>query len=106
MGPRRHDQKRRHGEDLPGLRRLGEPAEALGRHVVQPAAAGRSVAQPAVGRAGQLHAGPEEEDPHPPAQKTALLTSHVSTRERSFLTSDKSLYILRLTIIFWYFIHL
>lgn len=71
VGLRHHDPKRRHGEDLPRLRRQWEPAEALGRHVVQPAAAGRSVAQPAVGRAGQLHPGPEEEDP--PAQQTALL---------------------------------
>lgn len=69
LGPRRCDPKRRHREDLPGLRRRGEPAEALGRHVVQPAAASGSVAQPAVVRADQLHADSEEEDP--PCQQTA-----------------------------------
>ena len=63
LGPWRCDPKRRHREDLPGLRRWGEPAEALGRHVVQPAAPGGSVAQPAVVRADQLHADAEEEDP-------------------------------------------
>lgn len=77
VGPRRHDAERRHGEDLPGLRRLGEPAEALGRHVVQPAAARGPVAQPADGPAGQLHPGPEEEDP--PPQQDALLMDTLSS---------------------------
>lgn len=78
VGPRCHDPKRRHGEDLPGLRRLGEPAEALGRHVVIPAAAGRSVAQPAVGRAGQLHPNVEEEDT--PRQQNDLLMGNTWPR--------------------------
>lgn len=65
VGPRRHDQERSYRKGLPWVRRCRESAEALGRHAVQPSAAGRSVAQPAVGRAGQLHAGPEEEDAHP-----------------------------------------
>lgn len=72
MGPRHHDAERRHREDLPGLQRVGEPAEALGRHVVQPTAADRSVAQPAVGRAGQLRTDPEKEDT--PRQQITLLS--------------------------------
>lgn len=73
VGLRHGDTKRRHGEDLPGLRRHGEPAEALGRHVVQPAAAGRPVAHPADGRAGQRRPGPEEEAPAPASRQAAVL---------------------------------
>lgn len=88
MGPRRHDPKRRHGEDLPGLRCLREPAEALGRHVVQPAAPGRSVAHPAVSRAGQLHPDPEKENT--PRQQTALLMGNSAVVLQHELISDTS----------------
>jgi len=73
VGPRHRVPERRHGEDLPGLRRRGEPAAPLGRHAVQPAAAGGAVAPPAVLGAGQQHADPEEA--HPAAEPDALLVT-------------------------------
>ncbi|XP_061139479.1 synaptotagmin VIII isoform X1 [Syngnathus typhle] len=63
VGPRPHDAQRPGGQDLPGLRRGGQPAEALGRHAGLPAPARGAVALAAVGAAGQRHPRPQEEDP-------------------------------------------
>lgn len=61
VGPRHGVTERPHRKALPGGRRLGEPAEALGRHAGQPEAPRGPVAQPAVSPAGQRHAEPQEE---------------------------------------------
>lgn len=87
VGPRRHHQERPHREDLPGLRRHGQPAAALGRHAGEPAPAGGSVAQPAVGRAGQLHPAPEEETAPPQqAEGERSAVAQMKPQRNAFIT--------------------